>query len=394
MLLPLKADANPGATIAEVNGMLNSVAGKQSKDQLRTFYLVLKKLNEESEQNYAILDKAIRIEVFLLIYEEQKGEGSAVPDIISLHNKLRKINALGGTEIPFTKYSDSKEFEKIIGRVLNEMPNQEILDRGMRVLYRTGDGYSSRYAIRQALPYFELAEANGFDDTELYRAFIDVYNTKACKDELKSIIYCRKFLNSANRKGLDRGSVLRTLALNLFTTTPPGQLARGKLDEIIAIMEDAKRHGDPEAASYISQFKSLMADQSSGGGGAQGDPIAQFASYIPLNNGLRTFTELGRCSALDARERKICQEATYAYDFDQFSLEGRAKNYVSVITMRDCSYLMKYEGNEMLACESILPYLDNREVMIKWVTLGALGYVVDVKRNRIFTHSGEGGYGF
>lgn len=85
---------------------------------------------------------------------------------------------------------------------LSKLTSSQLFGKGTEILYRTNDinPYKDTYNIEKALPYFELAEQNGYNGKELYISFLRIYSSDSESDMKKTIYYSEKLFTNHKKE--------------------------------------------------------------------------------------------------------------------------------------------------------------------------------------------------
>jgi len=122
--------------------------------------------------------------------------------------------------------------------------------------------------------------------------------------------------------------------------------------------------------------------KSSGSGSSGISKLRDVALPIRGRAGVLNFLRDIDCNLLKGAKVDICFDVLRHLDNRTASFT-RVGRFTSPYRDRSCSRFFD-NAYEKAACNSILPYAHDKDFMLLWSTLGALGYVVDLDSNMVY----------
>lgn len=129
--------------------------------------------------------------------------------------------------------------ERAFCRQRQEASGEDLLNHGLKIMFRTRDRSLIKSNVTRALKYFDAARDKGFDDPELYQAFVNAHGF--LKDHAKVVRYAEAFLRTNGAKQLRDEGVIYDHAVARFELSAKGDADIAALEAALAKAE-AKDH--------------------------------------------------------------------------------------------------------------------------------------------------------
>jgi|APMI01.1.fsa_nt_gi hypothetical protein len=221
-------------------------------------------LDAEIARNSALKQEAIviaaKIEAML------SGSDKLTSDFIFLCDAVGVLTRAGYRDWPkeLTPKSAGNTsmpaLEHAFCRQRQEASGEDLLNHGLKIMFRTPDRNLIKSNIARALKYFDAARDKGFDDPELYQALVNAHGF--LKDHAKVVRYAEAFLRTNGAKQLRDEGVIYDHAVARFELSAKGDADIAALETALAKAEAKDHEASKSLLSTIRQARREAASAS------------------------------------------------------------------------------------------------------------------------------------